>query len=271
MFCAECGQRLAEGTRFCPHCGTPVATTQPSAAEPPRSTPHPAPGPPVAPIPSASKSRPVPDTGTRPGSGFDTSQAGEIATGILARVKNIVLSPATEWPVIAAEASSARTIYLNYVAPLVAISVVAGFLGQTFIGMSLPLLGTVRMGIVAGLAQAIVTFALSFVGVFVIALIVDALAPTFGGQKDSLAALKATAYSFTPAWVASVLNLIPVLAILVVLAALYGLYLLYLGLPVLMRTSKDKAVGYTVVTVLCAIATWILIGSLSALVVEAVR
>ena len=44
---------------------------------------------------------------------------------------------------------------------------------------------------------------LTFVGVFSIALIVDLLARSFGGQRDSLAALKLTAYSFTPGWIAA--------------------------------------------------------------------
>ena len=243
MFCAECGQRLADGTNFCPRCGTPVAPVQPPSAEPPSS-----------------------NAGAGSALGFDAAQASELARAIIERVKNIVLTPSTEWPVIAAEASSARTIYFNYVVPLVAIGAIAGFLGHSLVGLPLPLLGTIRVGIVAAFAHAIATFALSVVAVFVVALIVDALAPTFGGQKDPLAALKVTAYSYTPAWVASVLNLIPALGILVILAAFYGLYLLYLGLPVLMHTPKDKAVGYTVVTVLCAIVMGIVIVSLSSMV-----
>jgi hypothetical protein len=175
----------------------------------------------------------------------------DAASGLIARVKNILISPSTEWPVIAAESSSASGIYLGYVAPLVAIGVIATFLGHSMIG--LPLLG--RVGVGAGLAHAISSFALSFLGVLLIAWIVDLLAPTFGGQRDSLAALKVTAYSFTPGWVAGVLNLIPMLGILAIFAALYGLYLLYVGLPVLMRCPRDKSVGYTVVTVLCAIVT----------------
>jgi len=264
MFCAECGQRLAKGTKFCPHCGTPVAAPAPPAGEPPRS-PEAGSGPALPPASIGSQSAPSAGAGAGSGLGFDAAQASELARGIIERVKNIVLSPSTEWPVIAAEASSPRTIYLSYVLPLVAIGAIAGFLGHTLVGLPLPLLGTIRVGVAAALAHAIVTFALSLAAVFLVALIVDALAPTFGGQKNPLAALKVTAYSYTPAWVAGVLNLIPALGILVVLAAFYGLYLLYLGLPVLMHAPKDKAVGYTVVTVLCAIVMGIVIGSLGSM------
>jgi len=103
--------------------------------------------------------------------------------------------------------------------------------------------------------------------VFVVALIVDALAPTFGGQKDALRALKVTAYSFTPAWVAAILRILPTLHIVAALIGLYGLYLMYVGLPVLMRTPADKALGYTVVVVLCAIVLSIVISALTTLAI----
>jgi hypothetical protein len=202
------------------------------------------------------------------GSGFDSAKAAEDATqlarGIFARVRNILLTPSTEWPVIAAEHSTPSAIYLRYVAPLVAIGAIATFIGTTMIGTSMGPLGMVRSGIAAGLAHAIFMFGLSFLQVFLIAWLVDTLAPTFGGQKDSLAALKLTAYSLTPGWIAAVLNVIPVLGVLGILAALYGLYLLYLGLPVLMRNPKEKSIGYTVVLVICAIVLSALVTMLSA-------
>jgi hypothetical protein len=125
----------------------------------------------------------------------------------------------------------------------------------------------IRVGVFAGLAHAILIFGLSFVQVFLISWLVDVLAPTFGGQRDSLAALKVTAYSFTPGWVAAVLNIIPMLGLLGILAALYGLYLLYLGLPVLMRCPKEKSVGYTVVLVICAVVLSVVVTTLSTCVI----
>jgi hypothetical protein len=113
---------------------------------------------------------------------------------------------------------------------------------------------------------AIVQFALTFVGVFVLALIVDLLAPTFGGTKHPLAALKVAAYSLTPGWVAGVLTIIPALGVIAGLIGLYGLYLLYLGLPVLMRNPPDKSIGYTIVIVVCAIVLAIVIGIVGSMV-----
>ena len=242
MFCAQCGQLVVEGMKFCPHCGAPVVPLAASAA-PPQSE-------------EAPTSRPVlPD----PEPGY----AGNTAGGLIARVKAILLAPSATWPTIAAEPSSAGAIYGRYVAPLAAIGVIAAFIGQTLIGYDVPLLGHMRSGIVAGLGAVVLGYLMSFVGVFVIAWLVDVLAPTFGGQRDPLRALKVTAYSYTPAWVAGILQIVPALTMLALLAGLYGLYLLYLGLPVLMRSPKEKSVAYTVVLLLCAIVVSVVIGLLS--------
>jgi len=93
----------------------------------------------------------------------------------------------------------------------------------------------------------------------VLALIIDALAPTFNGQRSQIQALKVAAYSSTAAWVAGIFALIPGLRILGILG-LYSLYLLYLGLPVLMKSPREKAVGYTVVVILAAIVLFMVIG-----------
>ena len=185
---------------------------------------------------------------------------------IITRVKNILLTPKTEWPVIANEASTAKDIYFFYVAPLLLLGVIAGFIGSVVIGTSLGPLGTFRVGILGGVVGAILHFVLGLTNVFVVAWIVNLLAPTFGGQPDPLRALKVTAYALTPALVAAVLNVIPMLGILVLIASLYGLYLFYLGLPVLMRCPQDKAIGYTIVTVIVAIVVGVIIAFLTSCV-----
>ncbi len=288
MFCAQCGQRVADGAKFCSNCGTASFAAPPSAADPAQEEPAATPSTATATGAAiAQPARPSPEAGRASGAataaaggartgfnpGFDTAQAsaeaGALARGIFARVKAILLSPATEWPVIAAETTSANTIYLRYVAPLVAIGVIATFLGLTIIGISAGPFGRVRTGVIAGLFHLILTFGLSFLMVYLIALLVDVLAPHFGGQHDPLAALKVTAYSFTPGWIAAIFNIIPMLGIIGVVAAFYGLYLLYLGLPVLMRCPKEKSIGYTVVLVLCAIVMSLVVSALSTCAVAA--
>jgi hypothetical protein len=177
---------------------------------------------------------------------------------LVARVKAILLTPRTEWPVIDGEPATVASLYTGYIIPLAAIPAVASFIGLSLIGGNV--LGvSYKVPIGTGITGAIVRYILSLVATYVLALIIDALAPSFGGTKNSLAALKVAAYSSTAAWVVGIFMLIPSLSILGLLG-LYSLYLLYLGLPVLMKAPQEKAMGYTVVVVLCAIVLFVVVG-----------
>ena len=135
--------------------------------------------------------------------------------GLIDRAKNIIITPKTEWDVVAAENTSVQQIIVGYVLPLAAAAAIASFIGSSlFMGMF-----GARMGIGFGLVSAIVTVIMAVVSVFVLAFIVDALAPTFGGQKSFVQAVKVVAYSYTAAWVFGLLAIIPVLGWL---AALVG-------------------------------------------------
>ena len=96
---------------------------------------------------------------------------------------------------------------------------------------------------VVGITLAVFTFVMGIVAVFVLSLVIDFLAPTFGGQKDNAQALKLAAYSYTPAWVAGVLQILPLLGVLGLLAGLYGIYLLYLGLPTLGQLARPAVLS----------------------------
>jgi MFS family permease len=188
---------------------------------------------------------------------------------LIQRAKNICLTPTTEWPVIATEPATPGGLLGGYAAPLAAIGAIAGFIGGAIIGQTLPFLGHYRVPIVTALVAAIFTFGMALVGVFVLSLIIDALAPTFGGEKNSSQALKLAVYSYTPAWIAGVLQIFPVLGILGIFAALYGVYLLYLGLPHLMRSPQDKSIPYTVVVLICAVVLSVVITGVGALLIGA--
>jgi hypothetical protein len=177
------------------------------------------------------------------------------------RVKGILMAPRTEWPVIEAETATTASIFTGYIIPLAAIPAIAGFIGMSLIGLNM--LGvSIRVPVSTGLTGAAVRYVLSLVACYVLALIIDALAPSFGGTKNSLQALKVAAYSSTAAWVAGIFAIVPALGILTLLG-LYSLYLLYLGLPVLMKAPQEKAVGYTVVVVICAIVLFVVVGAVA--------
>lgn len=181
---------------------------------------------------------------------------------IVERAKNILFRPEEEWQVIEKEAVSTSALYTGYIIPLALIGPISSVIGMSVLGMSIPMGGTFRVPLISALTHGIISFVLSLVSVYILALIVDALAPTFSGQKNLGQALKVTAYSSTAAWLSGIFSLIPMLAILSLLG-LYSLYLLYRGLPVLMKAPQEKAVLYTVVVVICAIVIFFIMAAIS--------
>jgi hypothetical protein len=171
------------------------------------------------------------------------------------RVRNVCVSPNTEWPVIEQETTSPAELVTTYLAPLAALGAVAGFIGATLLAAFLPFGGPTAIGVLGSLVAACASFVMTIVGCFVIAFVINGLAPTFGGRPDTNQALKVAVYSYTPGLVAGILRIIPILSILTsLIAGFYGLYLLYLGLPRLMKAPQEKALAYTVVIVVSAIA-----------------
>ena len=178
------------------------------------------------------------------------------------RVKGILLNPKQEWQTISGEATTISDLYKNYIVILAAIGPVASIIGMSIVGISLPFVGSYRVSIVSSFGSAVVHFILNLVGVYVLALVIDALAPTFSGEKNVNQAFKVAAYSFTPGWILGIVAIIPALSPLGILG-LYGLYLLYIGLPVLMKSPKEKSVGYTIAVIIAAIVIFMVIGFIS--------
>jgi hypothetical protein len=176
------------------------------------------------------------------------------ANNLINRAKSILLMPRSEWPVIAAEPDTVGGIYARYIVVMAAIPAAVHFVSASLIGVSVPLLGYYRVGIAAALGTAALTYVLALVGIFILTLIVDALAPTFSGQKSQVQALKTIAYAYTASWVASIIGIIPGLTLIAALVgAIYGIYLLNMGLPFTMKCPPEKAPGYTAVTIIVAI------------------
>lgn len=189
-------------------------------------------------------------------------EPGPAATNLFTRVQNILLKPNAEWDVIAGETATPQSLFIPYAVALAAIPAVASFIGMQVFGIGAfgfsyhpPLIGS--------LINAIVSYVLSLVGVFVMALIFDALAPSFGSEKSQIQALKVAVYSSTAGWIAGIVTIVPMLAIIAVIGSIYGLYIMWLGLPKLMKTPEDKKVGYFVVSLVVAIVVFIIIGAIS--------
>jgi hypothetical protein len=75
------------------------------------------------------------------------------------------------------------------------------FLRYSIIGVGMPFVGTFRMGVGAGIGMALSSYVIGLIAVFLWSLIINVLAPSFGGQKDGVQALKTAAYAATAGWV----------------------------------------------------------------------
>jgi hypothetical protein len=183
------------------------------------------------------------------------------ASGIVARAKAILLKPNEEWPVIAAEPDDTAGLFTGYAVPLAAIGPVCAFLhGQLFgygmFGISW------RPSLISGLAGMVSSYVVALVGLFVMAMIVDWLAPKFEGSPNRAAALKLVVYGATAGFLAGFAQLLPGLGILGVLG-LYSFYLFYTGAAPLMKVPQEKAVAFTAVSFLCAVVLALVVSAVT--------
>lgn len=221
-FCPTCGATINEGASFCGNCGASTGKAAPPPSPPPSSG--------------------VPGN----------------APDIITRVTGILTKPKEEWPVIAGEATSPGALYSGYIAILAAIPILANLIGVSFLGRWF--MGT-HFGLIGGLLAAIVQYVLSLAGVYVAAIVIEKLAPSFHSSGGTLQALKLVAYASTALWVAGVCHILPIIGALGVLAgAIYSIYLFYLGLPAMMKTPSDKVVPYMIVSAVVIIVIHVIIG-----------
>lgn len=187
--------------------------------------------------------------------------------GLIGRVQRVLMQPKDERYRVDADPATLQQLYVGWILPLAAIPPIFTLLRTllfpiTYFGI------TVRQSPASAVGTAIFSYILGIAMVFVMSLIVDALAPTFNGRKSQVQATKVIAFSSTAGWVAGVFQIIPSLGLIGLIglvAAIYGIYLLYLALPVMMKVPEDKAVGYIVVIIVVAIVAFFLVGALAGL------
>jgi hypothetical protein len=180
---------------------------------------------------------------------------------IVQRVQAILLTPKAEWVKIKAEPTTVAELFTSYVMILAALPAGFQFLGNVLVGKRLPLVGVFRWPIGRAISYAVVSYILALVAVYVFALIINELAPSFSSAKKMANALKLSAYSMTPGWVAGVLYIVPGLWILGIVASLYGLYILYLGFDTpMMETPKDKVPAYMVLSIVVVVVLYVVLG-----------
>ena len=179
---------------------------------------------------------------------------------LIARVKNLLLQPATEWDAIDLEEVEPRRLALRYVAPLAVIPTAAIIVALAVVGVQAG--GEwVRAPILGVLLSAFIFFVMTIGGVFTFAAIINWLAPRFGAEKNYRQAFKLSAYSVTAALVAGVLAAAPALQVVALMVSVYSLYLLFVGAPKVMHPAPKSALNYAIVTTFAAIAVALVVGT----------
>ncbi len=181
------------------------------------------------------------------------------------RIKNILFTPAQEWDRIDAEPATDKGLFLGYACILAAIGPIAGLIGGQLFGRQGFYL-TVHPPLIQSIASALVDYILSLAGVFVLGLVIDLLAPSFGGTRSRIQGLKVAVYSWTAAWIFSVFQLVPPVSALSIIGV-YSLYLMYLGIPKLMKAPPEKAALYSIITIVVAMAIWVVVAVVTGAVI----
>ncbi|CAM3275073.1 Yip1 family protein [Asticcacaulis taihuensis] len=187
---------------------------------------------------------------------------------LIERVQAILLKPSPTWDVIERETPTVQQLYTSYIMPLAAIGPIASAIGGVVFGIGAFGI-SYHTPLLMAIVGAILSYVLSLIMIYVVALVIDGLAPSFNGQKNFIQALKLAAYASTAGWVASIFGLFPMLGILTLLGALYGIYLFYLGLPKLMKNPADKTVVYMIVVAIVYIVLAMIIGAVAGAVTSA--
>ena len=180
------------------------------------------------------------------------------------RVKQIIISPKTEWQTIDSEDTPAQELLFKYLLVLALIPAAATFIGFGVIGVSYGEVIHVEGAIGAGIRQGIISYASTIFAVYLASWVIGFLAPSFGSEKNFGRAFTLVVYSYTPSLVAGVVLIFPALAFIQMVAGIYGLYILYLGLKPMMKTPEDKQPIYFLISLLVIIMVSIAISAIFA-------
>ena len=180
---------------------------------------------------------------------------------LVERIKNILLSPTTEWEIIKKEDHMISDLFTQYALKLAAIPAISGLIGFTLFGYSYGF-GSYRPQFGANFRWAISMYVMSIVGVYILAYIIDVLAPTFGSKKHLPTSMKVVVFAYTAAWIGGVFSLIPALSILGAIASIYSLVLLYKGLQIVKDVPQNKMIGYFVAVIIASLIVYAVTGAI---------
>jgi Yip1 domain len=186
--------------------------------------------------------------------------------GFIERARQMLFQPREAWQRTNGEFNKVSGIFRSYVIPLSAIPPVAYVLGVAIFQEQGTMFGTIEASMGAAVQDAVIRYVLGLAGVFLLAVVLDLLAPAFAGNANRVQALKVAAYGNTAAWLFGILAIVPRLGRFSIIGMLWTLYLVYLGAPLLMKIPTDRQDRITAFGLIAAAATAIV-----ALLVEGLR
>lgn len=255
--CPQCNAELKSGAVFCHSCGYKIPAEQPVQAQ-------------QQPTPIIQQ----PQTNTLNKNTMEENQnnAPIQSNGLVQRVINIITKPKQEWEVIAQETPSVPKIFTGYALLLMLIPAIAQIIGLGLIGkkVGFGLWSVTVKSWEWGIYTGISTFIGSLISIYLVAIIIDMLAPSFGSEKNFGRSFQLAVYAWTPAWIAGIFYIIPSLGIIAGLASIYSLVLLFFGIAPLKKTPADKLTVYFIVSLITVIVVYFVVALILGLIVAAV-
>ncbi len=182
---------------------------------------------------------------------------------LTARVKNIILSPDSEWVSIERERQSVSRILFGYLVPMALIGPVAGACGMLLRGggASADRGGVLLLGIQSIFAGVVA----SLLGAVITACVVYLMTPVYRAPRDFRAALRLVVYAGTPIWVAGFvfvapLDQVPALIIVLLIALMHTLYVFYLGLHRIVKVPLQEAAECAAIVALASLLLTTVVG-----------
>lgn len=188
---------------------------------------------------------------------------------IIERIKGILTTPEQTWNTIQNEPHTFGQVFTHYAVPLAVIPAFFGMLGYMFVGIKSGFGASVyRIPFPTAFAWAVLYYILTLIGLFLDGIIINAFARVYESEQCAVKAYKVAVYSFTPAFLAGVLKIIPTAGFLVFLISLAGVYLLYHGLPVMMHTPREKLTNYVLSVTIGVIVLHMILGGIASIVIS---
>lgn len=169
------------------------------------------------------------------------------------RAMAVVKNPSAAWQEIKAEDKSISELYQTYFIYLAAIPAIGSLIGSILTGY-----------FAFGLKRAIVLYLVGLSFLYISAMIVEKLAPTCGGQADTISGFKLVAFSQVPSYLAGVFSALPIsfIGFIGSILSLYSLKVLWDGIPIMTGVPNENRLKFLGFMALAGFAVALIFGAI---------